>query len=128
MILRLFGVSRYFRSSFQQGRKLTTNAVNKPRIKFKWIVLGASAIGTSAFTLNLLLPDTRAELDPKHYYSDWRVCLFTSVSFIVARLLLDSILHVIALERAFEIYRLWSNSDSSDIFALNPLWSLCQCV
>lgn len=56
-----------------------TTTVKQPRIKFKWIVVGAIATGTGAYTLNLVLPDTRAEHDPQHYYSNIRIRFYTSL-------------------------------------------------
>lgn len=73
MILRLFGAGRFCHSNVAQTRKLTTSSVKRPRIKLKWLILGAAATGTGAYTLNVLLPDSRAEHDPLHYYSDYKV-------------------------------------------------------
>lgn len=76
MILRFFGPARLCRSTnVCQRRSVVSTPVRGQRIKLKWILLGAAATGTGAYTLNLLLPDTRAEYDPQHYYSDWKVVL-----------------------------------------------------
>lgn len=77
MILRFFNVGRP--GIALQRRYLADNSSNTPvvkrrrKIKFKWLLIGAATVGTGAYTLNLVLPDTRAEYDPKHYYSDWKV-------------------------------------------------------
>jgi hypothetical protein len=79
MILRFLGTARLSRpANVCQRRPIvsTSTPVKRHRIKLKWIILGAAATGTGAYTLNLLLPDTRAEYDPQHYYSDWKVSAF----------------------------------------------------
>jgi len=79
MLLRLFGVGRLYRPAISQRRPLSKNAFTRPKINLKWIILGAAATGTGAYTLNLLLPDSRAEYDPQHYYSNWRIRFYTSL-------------------------------------------------
>ncbi|KAI6201519.1 Phosphatidylserine decarboxylase proenzyme, mitochondrial [Aphelenchoides besseyi] len=80
MLLRLFGLVRTRLPITKARRTLATEVeVKKPRIKWKWAIFGAAAIGTSAYTIKLLVPDTRAERDPLHYYSDWKIRFYTSL-------------------------------------------------
>lgn len=76
MVLRLFGLGRFYRPSIRPARSLSKTSQIRPKIKLKWIILGTAATGMGAYTLNLMLPDTRSVLDPKHFYSDWRVSKF----------------------------------------------------
>ncbi|KAI6240841.1 Phosphatidylserine decarboxylase proenzyme, mitochondrial [Aphelenchoides fujianensis] len=80
MLLRLFGLARARVPVVPTTRSLASEVAQKrPRIKWKWAILGATAIGTGAYTIKLLAPDTRAERDPLHYYSDWKIRVYTSL-------------------------------------------------
>lgn len=40
---------------------------------FCWLVFGTITAGTALYIWQIFAPDYRSEIDPVHYYSDWKV-------------------------------------------------------
>uniref|UniRef100_A0AC34RSU3 Phosphatidylserine decarboxylase n=1 Tax=Panagrolaimus sp. JU765 TaxID=591449 RepID=A0AC34RSU3_9BILA len=81
--LKLFNQSfRYVSQSASDSTSQYHRQLSKPwtvgRIT-KYFLAGGLATGTGSFLYQVLNSDIRSEVDPKHYYTDWKLRMYTSL-------------------------------------------------
>ncbi|KAI1729174.1 phosphatidylserine decarboxylase domain-containing protein [Ditylenchus destructor] len=54
-------------------------AIVRQRPFIRYLVLGTLTAGTALYLWQLFVPDYRSEVDPRHYYSHWKIRLYTSL-------------------------------------------------
>jgi phosphatidylserine decarboxylase len=65
-------------SASGSDKSLRYRKVTLRRITLR-ILAGTVVVGTGAYIFNIFLPDWRVEKDPKHYYSNWQIRMYTSL-------------------------------------------------
>lgn len=56
-----------------------TQARRRRHSLFKWLIIGAALTTGSMYVWEIALPDYRSLRDPTHYYTDWKIRLYTSL-------------------------------------------------
>ncbi|CAD5221424.1 unnamed protein product [Bursaphelenchus xylophilus] len=51
----------------------------KSKSKWKLYLFGSTTVVTGLYTTKVLWPDVRSQVDPIHYYSDWKIRVYTSL-------------------------------------------------
>uniref|UniRef100_A0AC35GIE5 Phosphatidylserine decarboxylase n=1 Tax=Panagrolaimus sp. PS1159 TaxID=55785 RepID=A0AC35GIE5_9BILA len=61
--------------------EILTNRRKPPSFRkvLKWVISGGILVGVGSLFVNVFVQDYRSEIDPKHYYSDWKLRLYTSL-------------------------------------------------